>query len=878
MAVDAEKVLQELKRRFSEPLPEFYRRHIIFWHDEEREFADRIGEIEIDGVKVVTLTENNAFTLKKLLAKDDVDSHYLVYCPVTFESDEANWLLNIELYSGEPFRADIHTIWLEEMGLGVQENLRILLKQYHKFFNAKERRVRFARFSKQINQSKDVCLGMMASICGCKELEPTSIIRAVLMGGLRIEDNEIYQRLVTYDVHELFWKMVKQGTGYDAPEPSLSEFVIHLFLTAASRTLEEVYFGGLEDYISSTKAAFCYDFVSEWLMSQDHDALLQISEFVEAEKNIYQRLINYQCKDLNEERIVIEQLIETECFPCIHEVLLVKLMTDISNHQIQVEKIKNVVEARRTCAWYESYSCYYEALYQIALMQKFYLEHTPGFNEAVPSRLWDNYTKDYYRMDMAYRKFHKAFIKSLKTTHAHFDDLMKQVAERAEGLYSTWFLENLSECWHKASAGDFEKNGRIKDVQYQTNFYGNRVSKADSRVFVVISDALRFEVAVTLAEQLRQETQSEVQLTSMQGIFPTVTSFGMAALLPHRRLSVAEGNQRLTVLADDMPTDASHRDQILKAANPQSVALQYRDIIGLKRAERSALVKGMEVVYIYHDKIDEASHTSDDMVFSACDDAIDEIKNILKIIYNEFNGTRIFITADHGFLYTYQPLAEDSKVGKESWGGKAVEYSRRYAIMKNDASPEHLAPICFLDGKSPYKAFAPFGNVRIKMSGGGLNYVHGGASLQEMVVPLIDFHYIRAGSKMYQKNREKYDTLPVTIELLSTSRKISNMIFSLDFYQKEKVGSNRTAATYSIYFIDSRGKVVSDMGRIIADRSEAENQKRVYRVGFNLKSMQFDNKATYYLMIVDESGIQQPVRIEFQIDIAFAVDEFNFFA
>ncbi|MBQ1925068.1 MAG: BREX-1 system phosphatase PglZ type A, partial [Proteobacteria bacterium] len=210
MAVDAEKVLQELKRRFSEPLPEFYRRHIIFWHDEEREFADRIGEIEIDGVKVVTLTENNAFTLKKLLAKDDVDSHYLVYCPVTFESDEANWLLNIELYSGEPFRADIHTIWLEEMGLGVQENLRILLKQYHKFFNAKERRVRFARFSKQINQSKDVCLGMMASICGCKELEPTSIIRAVLMGGLRIEDNEIYQRLVTYDVHELFWKMVKQ--------------------------------------------------------------------------------------------------------------------------------------------------------------------------------------------------------------------------------------------------------------------------------------------------------------------------------------------------------------------------------------------------------------------------------------------------------------------------------------------------------------------------------------------------------------------------------------------------------------------------------------------------------------------------------------------
>lgn len=878
MALDAEKVLEELKRRFAEPVPEFYKRHIIFWHDEEHEFSDRIDEIAIDGVKVVTLTGNNSFALKKLLAKDDVDSHYLVYCPVVFENDEDNWLLNIELYSGEPFRADIYSIWLEEMGLVAQENLRILLKKYHKFFNAKERRVRFSGFSDQIRQKNDVCFGVMASICGCKDMEPASIIRAVLLGGLHIEENEVYQKFVTYEVLELFWGMVKQGTGYDAAEPSLSELAIHLLLTASTRTLLTEYFGELGDYISSAKSAFCYDLVSEWQMSKEHEALLHIAEYVENEKSIYQHLMNYQCKNLNEEQALIQHLIETECFPCIHEVLLVKMMTDVSNHHIQSDMIMQIVEKRRTCAWYERYFCYYEALYQIAVMQKFYLEHTYGFNEAVPSKLWDNYTADYYRMDTAYRLFQKVFIRSLKTTHARFDDLMKQVAERAEGLYSTWFLGNLSECWHKASAGDLSNVGRFKDVNYQADFYDKHVRKADSRVFVVISDALRYEVAVTLADQLRRETPSEVQLSSMQGIFPTITAFGMAALLPHRRLSVAEGNRGLSVLADDMPTDAGNRDQVLKTANPRSVALHYRDIIGMKRAERSALVKGMEVVYIYHDKIDEASHTSDDAVFSACDEAIDEIKNLVKIIYNEFNGTRIFITADHGFLYTYQPLLEDSKVGKEGWGCKAVEYGRRYAIMQKGASPENLAPICFLGGKTDYQAFAPWENIRIKMSGSGLNYVHGGTSLQEMVVPLIDFHYIRAGSKTYLRNKEKFDTLPVTIDILCISKKISNMIFSLNFYQKEKVCSNRSAATYSLYFIDSMGKLVSDKGRIIADKTEEEAQKRVFRVNFNLKSMQFDNKATYYLMIVDESGEQQPVRIEFQIDIAFAVDEFNFFA
>ena len=46
----------------------------------------------------------------------------------------------------------------------------------------------------------------------------------------------------------------------------------------------------------------------------------------------------------------------------------------------------------------------------------------------------------------------------------------------------------------------------------------------------------------------------------------------------------------------------------------------------MKRAERSDLVKGMDVVYIYHDKIDETNHTDETLVFGACDDTITELK------------------------------------------------------------------------------------------------------------------------------------------------------------------------------------------------------------------------------------------------------------
>lgn len=98
----------------------------------------------------------------------------------------------------------------------------------------------------------------------------------------------------------------------------------------------------------------------------------------------------------------------------------------------------------------------------------------------------------------------------------------------------------------------------------------------------------------------------------------------------------------------------------------------------------------MHVVYIYHDTIDEASHTSDTMVFPACDDAIQELKNLTKIICNDFGATHILFTADHGFLYTYSPLTEDDKIDKTGFVNRIVEYGRRYAIMMKDSDPDYL--------------------------------------------------------------------------------------------------------------------------------------------------------------------------------------------
>ena len=865
--MDSEKIIQDLNRRFAAPLPEFYKRRIVVWIDEDQEFVDKLDEITINGAKVVALTGTNNFYVKKLLAVDDPTSNYLVYRPFAYESDEDNWLLDMELY-GEEFRADLVSMWMDEMGIPQTPALRRGFKQYRKFFNAQTRRNKVSAQPVTPATPAQLQMAIMAVLAGLKDAKPNAIIKAVLQGGLQKDSNAIYQEFENYGIDDAFWRMVAQGTGYQDMDSDLAQLATHILLTASTRTMRQEFLAGLQMFISSAHQAYCYDFVSDWIHSEDAGDIYAVAEHVEGELKLPQRFMKLQVADL----------VETEVFPCVNEVILVKLMTEISDHIIDVDTITQTVEKRRTCVWYDDVKNYYEGILQVAKMQTFFKEHSGGFHTVEPAKVWKEYTTEYYIMDTYYREFHKSYSESLKNYHEELSDLFTHVMEKVEGLYSTWFLGQLGNNWSDACADNLREYGRVLEVPQQTDFYRQKVAASDSKVYVIISDALRYEVAATLAEQLQRETQAKVDLKSMQAVFPTITKFGMAALLPHKALSVelkTGKTDRLAVLADGQSTEANNRDKLLKAADKASVALKYKDIIGMKRADRQALIKGMNVVYIYHDTIDEAGHL-ESSIFSACDTAIEEIKNMVRIIANEWGGANILITADHGFLYTYSPLNEDDKVDKTGFIDRIVEYGRRFAIMMKDSDPDYLQKVKFLEGNTEYSGFAPRENIRIKMTGAGLNFVHGGISLQEMVVPVIEYHFLRNQSKEYKKNKSKYDTKPVEISLLSANRKISNMIFSLNFYQKDAVGGNREAATYQLYFTDSSGKTISDVQKIIADKASDNGQERTFRCSFNLKSLKYSNTETYYLNIADENGLQVQ-REEFQIDIAFAVDEFDFF-
>jgi hypothetical protein len=166
-------------------------------------------------------------------------------------------------------------------------------------------------------------------------------------------------------------------------------------------------------------------------------------------------------------------------------------MTDIIDHTINVDVIEQTAEQRRTMLWYERVQNFYEGVLEVAHMQKFYLDHAAGFHTVEPHKVWKEYTTDYYKMDTCYRLFHVAFGKSLNSSNPLLDDLFKHVADNVEGLYANWYLDNLGSNWATAAADNLREYGRIMEVPQQRDFYRTHVQNADTRVFVIISDAMR---------------------------------------------------------------------------------------------------------------------------------------------------------------------------------------------------------------------------------------------------------------------------------------------------------------------------------------------------------------------------------------------------
>ena len=254
---------------------------------------------------------------------------------------------------------------------------------------------------------------------------------------------------------------------------------------------------------------------------------------------------------------------------------------------------------------------------------------------------------------------------------------------------------------------------------------------------------------------------------------------------------------------------------------------------------------------------------SENEVFTACSEAIEEIHKLIKKLTGYISAPKFFITADHGFLYKRDKLQEFDKV---SYDREICAYSNKRFLLTTQEVREPGVKSRLMTYMNNLYVTTPIGADIFKVAGGGQNYVHGGSSLQEMLIPVIEL--------TTNTRAVAYDYVDVI--LTSVNRKVTNLITYFDFIQTEKVTDTMKARSLVAYFTTEDGEKISFDVPIVANSREDAPEKRTFHEKFTLKSREYKYGDKYYLVLADandEKNILQ--QYEFMIDIAF-VDDFGF--
>ena len=114
----------------------------------------------------------------------------------------------------------------------------------------------------------------------------------------------------------------------------------------------------------------------------------------------------------------------------------------------------------------------------------------------------------------------------------------------------------------------------------------------------------------------------------------------------------------------------------------------------------------------------------------------------------------------------------------------------------------------------------------------------------------------------------------MNVELTSRTRSITNKLFTLQFFQSEKVKNKNIARTVNIYMEDENSNIISNIETIIANKINENSEERMFSKQFALETMEFDRKKDYFLVIKDTETNQYTAKIPSKINLGIVNDFF----
>lgn len=349
----------------------------------------------------------------------------------------------------------------------------------------------------------------------------------------------------------------------------------------------------------------------------------------------------------------------------------------------------------------------------------------------------ERYRATAFRVDRAHRLFEQRWHELRAPELPHWDELLG-IVEVVRRLYRDW-ADRL--------ARDFtalcEREGFLPDAPLQQRTFFDQVvrplTQEPEPVAVFVLDALRYEMAEALAEDMRRTGGVTVDLRARLAELPTLTAVGMNALAPVAR----EG--RLDVVTTNGGSFRGFRSGSFAVLDPQSRAramgeraigesarlVKLDEVIDAPRKRLHEWVKkGPKLIVVHGLEIDDAGEAGF---------GLGTFEHTLRQVQAAWHhlstaGVKTFVfTADHGFLL------QDATTTVQPYG-KKTDPARRYVLHDQPVRESGTVPVSL--AKLGYESASGYLLLRedtaVYDTGRGASaFVHGGNSLQERVIPVM---------------------------------------------------------------------------------------------------------------------------------------------
>ena len=811
-------------------------RKVIFWYDPPANFKDDIANENFDCCRIL-VCEKNEFAIKKAIEHDDQESNFLIYVPSEKPADNENWLLDILMYS-EEYYADTVALTMRRMNL-TNTDLRRVIEWHSKFFDAEGRTKKLSNFVNVNDEMKpsDLRMAMMCVLVKASSRSIESVLTELVFDNV---DSAKYADLKKFGFEEYLWDEICRYYNYEGDQ-KISTLIRRFMFTALLEQKAE--FEELPSFYDQYKIEGPGQMDAKFFVDK-----------IKTDKR-YESLQNRISTDLKIEGLLVSRDITcvqtADIFECIDVDIIKKISASLVNGSLDYNTFERVISDRLNSMWYEKYQAEYALLGSaMAFFKKLDAPISAGL---LATEYVQKYAESYYLVDTYYRRI-CANYNRIENPITELEELLGMV----ERIYQGKFLDPLGKAFSDALKE--QGNWDFPGIKMSRNFYQEVQNKNYKKCFVIISDGFRYEIGHELYEKIKVDTvlNGNEEINFAISPIPSETRFGMASLLPHRIMEYANK----LVMVDSMSTvDTLARDAVLKAKKSSYAAIRYEKINNMSRNDLRSYMADKSLVYIYHNVMDETGEHNEGKVFDVAQNAVDEILTLIRKLYNNLQISNFYVTADHGFLYRRNEVEESQKYGNIV-SLHEPDTSKRYIVTDNNIEiPYTLEFTLDTVSNGEYKVIAPYGYDLFKTQGGGLQYVHGGTSLQEIVVPIIHIGELRAAS-----NKEAVS--PVGVRLKSITRKITNRSFTLEFEQYEKVEERKQAITCETYLVDEDGNKVSGEYRFVAASDSDDVDSRSTKIRFNLMNIEFDRSKRYYLILRNiEKPDEYVEREQFTIDI-----------